>query len=81
VNIVLLKRRPTTVEAMRVTRENRIEVAVWCKGHPVFTGVGMTTNTGDVAYAKVGDWVLRGPDGSFYPAPQAVIDSSYEELL
>lgn len=65
-------RRPFSVDAVQVTNENLEDVAKWCGGSVV-----NTTNEGKAVrlansksrrgpklpLAKIGDWVLTGPDG------------------
>jgi hypothetical protein len=80
---ILLTARPVTVEARRFESVDQAEeLARWCKGWTSGTvdqpRVGMFTNTGSAAYAGLGDWMLRGSDGTFYPAPNAVVDAKYD---
>lgn len=44
-------------------------------------GVGVLTDTGDFAHAEIGDWIVRGPFGEFYPAPDKLIFAKYESIL
>lgn len=78
----LLRRRPSTVEAVRVTEDNTADVAIWAGGVDLpHRGVGIYTDTGDFAVGRIGDWVVRGPFGEFYPAADKVMFANYEAVL
>lgn len=79
---VLLRHRPSVVEAMQVHVGHEAAVAEWSGGVAVYgRGVVVWTDTGDLAHADYGDWVIRGPRGNFYPAPDGVIFSEYEAVI
>ncbi len=78
----LLKTRPMVVEAVQVTKDNIADVAAWCGGVPMAgRGVGLYTDTDDFAHAFLGDWVVKGPFGEFYPAADKVIFAKYEAVV
>lgn len=71
--VKLLRYRPATVQAMKVERENLAYVATWSGGVLAEAiGVWVVTAAGAPNVAKIGDWIVRLPDGSFV----AVADSS-----
>jgi hypothetical protein len=78
---LILRRRPLTVEAWQVTGANMAAVAEWCHGINGGDRVIVATDTGDFAHASVGDWVIRGPFGEFYPAPDKVVFATYESIV
>lgn len=81
-HVRLLRRRPATVEAMQVLVGHEQRVADWCGGVAVTgRGVVVWTDTGDLTHAGYGDWVMRGPFGEFYPAPDRVVFSQYEGVI
>lgn len=77
---LLLRRRPTTVEAMEVSDENLDTVALWCQGLKAPSGVWVVTDTGQPAFAPIGQWIVRGPAG-FYPATDGALWAGYEAVL
>lgn len=78
---IVLRRRPLVVEAWQVEAGNVAEVAAWAGGMAGDGKVLLVTDTDDFAHADVGDWVLRGPFGEFYPAPDNVVFASYEGVV
>jgi hypothetical protein len=78
----ILRRRPATVEAWQVDEFNLLDVATWCGGTAAKgIGVWVVTDTGQPAVAKFGDWMIKGPFGEFYPAPDRVVFSNYEAVI
>lgn len=88
----LYRKRPVTIEAMELTRDNIDAVAAWCGG-AVFNIVRLTkkrhgreiaqvveieTLEGTMA-AEIGDMVIRGVAGEFYPCKPGIFAESYEE--
>lgn len=76
---VLKRRRPQTEEMAEVTVENRREVALWCGGQALGRGVGLYVKQ-DYVVAHIGDYVVRGVDGTFYPADADNVAAGYEDL-
>lgn len=79
---VLLRRRPVTVEAMKVEANNLYLVATWCGG-TIATGKGVwvVTDTGDPAFAHIGQWIVRGPQDNYYPASDEALWAGYEAVI
>lgn len=76
---ILLRRRPLTVEAMRVEANNLYLVATWCGGVLAEgKGVWVTTDTGAPLMAEIGQWLIRGPRNNFYPSPEDSLWAAYE---
>lgn len=75
------KKKPVVIQAVLLTTTNGEEVAAWCLGNfdkenwelriPTLEGV-MT--------ADVGDWIIRGVKGEFYPCKPDIFDATYEEV-
>lgn len=80
--IHLLRRRPSTVEAMQVRVGYEVPVADWCGGVPVYgRGVVVWTCSGDLAHADYGDWVVRGPNSTFEVVDDHSIFAEFEALI
>jgi hypothetical protein len=78
----ILRRRPATVEAMQVHVGFEVQVADFCGGVPVYgRGVVVWTGTGDLAHADYGDWVVRGPRGTFDVVDDGTIFAEFEAIL
>ena len=78
---VLLRSRPVVVEAVQLTADNLAEAAAWCGGVHGDDHLWVVTDTAQPAVARIGDWVLRGPFGEFYPAHDKVIFAKYDSVL
>lgn len=76
------RKKPVVVEAIRLSRENVGEVLAFCKGmvKPLpMTGVVVETLEGNML-AGVGDWIIKGVKGEFYPCKDDIFEATYEEV-
>ncbi|GEA79926.1 hypothetical protein [Cellulomonas uda] len=83
--------KPAAVEAMRLDLDNGITVATWCGGQyhvltdaaasppDVRAWVEIQTIDGPLV-ADVGDYVVKGVQGDFYPRKAAAFDATYEPI-
>ena len=80
---LVLRTRPTTVEARRLTEDNQAELARWVDGWTF--GVNFVRwfdrNTGQVLSVERGDWIVRTAFGEHQPVKDSVIFSRYESVL
>lgn len=80
---LILRTRPSTVEAKRLTEDNREELARWSGGWPY----GMShirwfsRDTGTVLEAEVGDWVVRSAFGHFVKVSDDALFGTYDRVL
>lgn len=74
------RKRPVVIEAAEVTYENVDEVAHWCDGYvTVPTGINIPTLEG-VMLANMGDYVIKGVQGEFYPCKPDIFAATYERV-
>lgn len=83
------RKKPVTVDAWRITKDNVKDVAYWCDGalersiffdgRPDEFRVHITTLEG-VMVAEQGDWVIRGVKGEFYPCKHDIFIQTYDEM-
>jgi hypothetical protein len=75
-------KKPTVVEARRLdyTIESLDELAKWCNGNVYEhqSGIGVPTLGGASLYAQVGDYIIKGIDGEFYPCKPDIFEATYE---
>ena len=82
------RKKPVVVDAMHFTVANGPEIASWCGGKyeqdvkpsdptDVWLGVLIPTLEGTMT-ASVGDYVIRGVQGEFYPCKPDIFDATYE---
>ena len=80
------RKKPITIEARQLTENNGREIAAWCggtyykdeplgrRGRPV---IEINTLEG-LHQAAVGDWIIKGVKGEFYPCKPDIFDATYE---
>lgn len=84
--------RPCEITAFQFDGTNRcaIEIEVWTRGKAVPYNTNLTENTCEWMFietlegtmqASVGDWIIMGLGGEFYPCKPDMFDKKYEEVL
>jgi hypothetical protein len=78
------RKRPLVVEAMQFDGKNGATIAVWSgeRARPVVElhapmVMAIYTLEG-VMRADVGDWIIRGVKGEFYPCKPDIFEETYE---
>jgi hypothetical protein len=76
------RKRPVEVEARQLTAANATELAIWCGGTVLWstrevTGLIVPTLE-DPLRAHLGDWIIRGIAGEFYPCRDDIFRATYE---
>lgn len=87
---MMFRKKPVVIEAMLLTEHSRGDVARWARsytplghvipavpesGHP--TRMLIHTLEGTMK-ANVGDWIIRGVQGEFYPCRGDIFEATYE---
>lgn len=84
----MYRKKPVVVEAFRLTEDNALELALWCGGRIVqdwstvskrVAGVDIPTLEGAMR-GDLGDWLIRGVKGEFYPCKPDIFAATYEEV-
>ena len=79
------RKKPVVIEAVQFTLENkeRVFVLLNCpailhseKNNPI---IKIKTLEG-VMSARLGDWIIKGVKGEFYPCKPDVFEATYEEV-
>jgi hypothetical protein len=80
------RKKPVVIEAMQFTDETKNQVHSWitCTCYPDHDSKGrpslvIQTLEGDMI-AMVGDWVIKGVKGEFYPCKPDIFDKSYDRV-
>ena len=78
-----VKKPPLVVEAVQWTGDNAKEVQVFTKGH-LFgrehsNKLLIITLEGDIN-VSIGDYIIKGVNGEFYPCKPDVFKKTYEEI-
>lgn len=76
------RKRPIIIEAECLDATNIQRLSEWCggMGRPWSGDIFIPTPEG-VMLAKVGDWIIKGVQGEFYPCKPDVFTATYEEAL
>lgn len=80
------RKKPVEIEAERFTEENKDRVFVWVscnhyadfdeKHQPILV---LSTLEGDMT-ARLGDWIIKGVKGEFYPCKPDIFEATYEPV-
>lgn len=79
------RKRPVDVDALLWTGDNYAELVEWAGdgisqfGH-TDKGLIVRTLEGDML-VSVGDWIIRGIAGEFYPCRPDIFEQTYEAVL
>lgn len=81
-------KKPVTIEAMQLTKENVQEVLTWCNSHGIIAsseelsdeliGVSIRTLEGTML-ANINDYIIKGVKGEFYPCKPDIFKATYNE--
>lgn len=76
------RKKPVVVEVIQWTGENWDELSKWCPyGLTQLTKNGLITidTLEGRMYAIVGDYIIKGVRGEFYPCKPDIFEATYEE--
>lgn len=80
------RKKPIVIEAMQFTDEDKDRVFNWitCNAYPVVhndsPAIKIETLEGD-HLAVIGDWIIKGIAGEFYPCKPDIFDATYEPFV
>ena len=86
------RKKPVEVEAVRWTGKNRAEIRIFCPHSAFFSPArhdteGRTTewsllidNIEGIMYAEIGDYIIKGVNGEYYPCKPDVFAMTYERV-
>jgi hypothetical protein len=78
------RKKPVVIEAVQFTGDNALAIVKWMGARYVSTGVDgdrliIPTLEGDMT-ASLGDWVIKGVQGEFYPCKPSIFEATYEPV-
>lgn len=82
------RKKPVVIEAMQFTGSNLADCLVWAVGVSREAAEGcqamnaplyIPTLEGDMK-ASVGDWIIKGVKGEFYPCKPDIFDATYDAV-
>jgi hypothetical protein len=74
------RKKPVVIDAVQWTGDNRSEILEWVGVSAVWgssSGLTIRTLEGD-HNASIGDWIIRGVKGEFYPCKPDIFAMTYE---
>ena len=81
------RKRPVLIEAVQWTGDNFIEIDAFLLGgtrlfetYPSQGIIKILTLEGEMI-ASIGDWIIKGVKGEFYPCKPDIFEATYEEVL
>jgi len=84
----LYRKRPVAIEARKYTGENADEITRWCESAVLMKDdqslvepwLVILTEEGDMT-VSLGDYVIKGVAGEFYPCKPDIFAQTYEEVV
>lgn len=80
------RKKPVVIDAMQFTEEGKDRVFnfITCNSYPEMDQIGnyiikIETLEG-VMTANLGDWIIKGVNGEFYPCKPDIFEKTYEEV-
>lgn len=78
-----IRKKPIEVEGEKITMQNMPELARWCDGKInnslIDSAIEIHTLEG-VMRGFVGDWIIKGVNGEFYPCKDSIFKKTYDIL-
>jgi hypothetical protein len=79
------RKKPVIVEAVQFTKENYDAIAeftkdadpLWCNAMDADAHLKIQTLEG-LMRASLGDWIIKGVKGEFYPCKPDIFDATYD---
>ena len=77
------RKKPVVIDAIRYTGDNILEIKQFAK-NKIWTNTGYShltipTLEGDHK-CDVGDWIIKGIKGEFYPVKNDIFEATYEKV-
>lgn len=78
------RKKPVVIEAIQYTGDNESEILTFAFGHAIsrpneLLSIRIETLEGDMI-ASVGDWIIKGVKGEFYPCKPDIFRQTYEPI-
>ena len=81
------RKKPVVIEAVQFEKplvySYGLKIAAWCgrkfNGKDARPTISIPTLEG-VMTASVGDWIIKGVNGEFYPCKPDIFEATYEEV-
>lgn len=74
------RKKPVVIEAVRWTGDNADEIAAFARSAMWPHGDLVIPTLEGAHRANIGDWIIRGVQGEFYPCKPDIFDATYEAV-
>lgn len=75
------RKRPVVIEAIQWLGNNLSEIQEFYKREDILVGNQIWINTLEgIMKAAIGDWIIKGVKGEFYPCKPDIFRATYEEV-
>jgi hypothetical protein len=79
------RKKPVVIQAVQWTGENNTEILHFCSSCYITSSgkskdLVVSTLEGDMS-ASVGDFIIKGVKGEFYPCKEDIFDMTYETVI
>ena len=75
------RKNPVEIEARQLTINNMALLADWCDGVVLCKKPRIEIDTLEgTMTAHIGDWIIQGVAGEFYPCKPAIFEQTYEAV-
>lgn len=76
------RKKPVEIEAVLNDGSSacHVELLRWCDGDPGPRGEVYVETLEGTMRANVGDWIIKGVQGEFYPCKPDIFDATYEAV-
>lgn len=79
------RKKPVEIEAIQFDGTNVMELIEWVGGSARYSGLDsfsellIQTLEGEM-HASLGDWIIKGTEGEFYPCKPAAFAATFEKV-
>jgi hypothetical protein len=79
------RKKPVVIDTIQWTGNNKLEILDFIGGHGCYRsggvpeGIFIFTLEGE-HFANVGDWIIKGIKGEFYPCKPDIFEKTYEPV-
>lgn len=74
------RKKPVVIEAVQWTGSNENEINKFSDPHGVYQGKVIIQTLEGVMEGNVGDWIIKGVKGEFYPCKPDIFAATYEPV-
>ena len=74
------RKKPVVVDAIRFTGENGVDLYAFCKTTIYDQGVPIIPTLEGKMKVDIGDYVIKGIKGEYYPCKPDIFEATYEKV-